>query len=230
MRLKLQLLLILSSLGLAFTSSQAKDIILPTTGVYKEIDTSVAKAILKQLRSNSPEEQKAAIKAIEASPDKYAPPVFYALSSALYLKGERERAAFWFYAGQLRGRYDANRCADISARSAIAVMNQQFGGLINQYMFAHLDKLEKLVPEVIAFDKKTAHNYDHRWINLHGMGAIQTSLGDEKSGNEALSLPKTQWPAIEEQTRKDYLSGFLEVLNQAKERQATANKKESARN
>jgi hypothetical protein len=224
MRLKLQLLLILSSLSLAFTSSQAKDIILPTTGVYKEIDTSGAREIIKQLVSNSPAEQEAAIKAIETSPDKYAPPVFYKLSSVLFIKGNRERAAFWFYAGQLRGRYDANRCADISARSAIAVMNQQFGGLINQYMFAHLDKLEKLVPEVIAFDKKTAHNYDHRWINLHGMGAIQTSLGDEKTQTEALSLPKAQWAAIEEQTRRDYLVGFKEALKQAKERAAGSDK------
>ncbi len=85
----------------------------------------------------------------------------------------------------------------------------------------NLSKLEKVVPEVLAWDKKTAHNYDQRWINLHGMGSMLTSLGDKDQskrdpGEVAMSLPQAEWPQIEEETRKNYLKGFQETLSEAK--------------
>ena len=163
-----------TSIFSAMGTAGAKEIILPISGQYKTIDTKLATATIKLLQSKSKASQDKAIKAIEAAPDRYAPPVLYQLSATLFQRAEKDKAAFWFYAGQLRGRYDANRCGDLSARSAIAVMNDQFGQPINQYMymFSNLSKLEKVVPEVLAWDKKTAHNYDQRWINLHGMGSM----------------------------------------------------------
>lgn len=199
----------------------AKEIILQPSGPYKNVDTKLARATIKLLQSKSKATQDKAIRAIEADSAQYAPPVLYQLSATLYQRGEKDKAAFWFYAGQLRGRYDANRCGDLSARSAIAVMNDQFGPPINQYMFSNLSKLEAVIPEVLAWDKKTAHNYDQRWINLHGMGSMLTSLGDKDQskgdpGEESMSLPQTAWKQIEEETRKDYLKGFQEALNEAK--------------
>jgi len=43
------------------------------------------------------------------APENYAPPVFYALSEALLVRGEKDDAAFWFYAGQIRTRFDAHK-------------------------------------------------------------------------------------------------------------------------
>lgn len=210
-----------TSIFSAMGTAGAKEIILPISGQYKTIDTKLATATIKLLQSKSKASQDKAIKAIEAAPDRYAPPVLYQLSATLFQRGDKDKAAFWFYAGQLRGRYDANRCGDLSARSAIAVMNDQFGQPINQYMFSNLSKLEKVVPEVLAWDKKTAHNYDQRWINLHGMGSMLTSLGDKDQskrdpGEVAMSLPQAEWPQIEEETRKNYLKGFQETLSEAK--------------
>lgn len=114
---------------------------------------------------------------------------------------------------QLRGRYDANRCADISARSGIGVLNMEFGGPINRYMFmqSDLSKIENLIPKVVEWDKVTAHNYDQRWINLHGMDAMITSL-DGQTKEPTFSLPEKDWESIAEKTRADYLSGFADAL------------------
>lgn len=187
-------------------------------GEYSKVNTSNSNEANKLLLNGSKKEKQKTIKEIQEHPDQYAPPVFYALSSVLFGEGKKDEAAFWFYAGQLRARYDANRCADISARSAVSALNQQFGTPINQYTFQDLPKLEKLIPRVIEWDKKTPHNYDHRWINLHGMSAINSALlgKSSSSSEEILSYPEAEWNSIAERTRNEYLKGFQEAMVQFK--------------
>jgi hypothetical protein len=144
--------------------------------------------------------------------------VLYELSRTLFSLGQKDEAAFWFYAGQLRARFDANRCSDISARQAVAVLNQEYGTPINQYAFQDLSKLESLIHRVVEWDRSTPHNYDHRWINLHGLEATLSAMGEESS-NKPLSLPSEQWETIAENTRKKHLENFEEVLIQAKSMQ-----------
>ena len=132
---------------------------------------------------------------------------------ALFQQGDREDSLFWFYAGQLRARFDANRCADVSARAAVGALNEEYGPPINRYAFRNLAQLEELIPKVVAWDRRTPHDYDHRWINLHGMGALTGGDGETR----ALSLPQEQWQAIAERTRDDYLRGFREAMAQAKQ-------------
>lgn len=185
-----------------------KTITLAPRGEHAQIDVQLTNDTMRQLLGADEAERQHAARQVQSAPQRYAPPVFYALSAALMQLQQPERAMFWFYAGQLRGRFDANRCADISARQAIAVLNERFGTPINQYAFKRLPLLEKTVAEVIDWDRKTPHDYDHRWINLHGMGAFGTQ------GDAALSLPKAEWDAIAEQTRRDYLAAFKTVLQQ----------------
>jgi hypothetical protein len=85
-------------------------------------------------------------------------------------------------------------------------------------MLERLAKLEELVPQVVEWDRKTPHNYDHRWINLHGMGAVMSGQDVDNSGDKpaALSLPEEQWIEIEEETRVEYLAGFREAMVQMK--------------
>jgi hypothetical protein len=198
--------LALLAAGSLATSTLAETTTIRPTGEYARIDTGLANDTIAALGRGTPAQKRDTVERVTASPERYAPPVFYALSRALFVDGKRDEGAFWFYAGQLRGRFDANRCADVSARQAVAVLNDEYGGEINRHAFQDLDKLEALIPKVVEWDRKTPHQYDHRWINLHGM---QVVLGDQKS---PLSLPTEQWETIAEQTRTDYLSGFRNAM------------------
>ncbi len=143
---------------------------------------------------------------IKARPEKYAPPVFYILSDILF-KTDKKEAMFWFYSGQLRARYDANRCTDVSASAAIGSLNYSFGLQINQYAFKNLDQLKTTIEEVIKFDQKTPHKYDQKWINFHGMAAFNKK-------NKMTSKPRSEWEAIEQKTRDDYLIDFQNAIKQ----------------
>ena len=201
---------------------ESEDHVVAPRGEYARIDVGLANETIDTLTTGSESERGRAIQAVEAAPQKYAPPVLYVLSSALFAQGRKDDAAFWFYAGQLRGRFDANRCADVSARQAIAVLNDQFGPNINQYTFKDVARLEALIPKVVEWDRKTPHEYDHRWINLHGMNAMIESLDGPQGKPKALSLPRAQWDALAEKTRTDYLEGFRQALAMVKtERAAT---------
>ncbi len=198
-------------------------------GEYATINTAPALALMKRLHSTSAETRDAAIREVLAKPQSVMPTVLYSLSAALFAKGEKDDAAFWFYAGQLRARYDANRCADVSARQAVAVLNQNYGPPINQYAFQDIPKLKTLIPMVVEWEEKTPHDYDHRWINLHGMGAMMRSFGDDKAPHP-LSLPEADWPHIGQETREAYLRGFNEAMEQMEARAAATPASQPAAN
>jgi hypothetical protein len=190
---------------------------LKPVGEYAKIDTRVTNETIRILRRGPDELRNQRITDIQSRPQDYAPPVFYALSEALFQRGDRDDGAFWFYAGQLRARFDANRCTDPTAGQAVDALTQQFGPAINQYMFQDLAKLEALIPRVVEWDRNTPHNYEHRWINLSGTDAVQASL--EKGPPNAtrpLSHPEDQWDRIAERTRREYLAGFRQAMQQAK--------------
>ncbi|MDP3430363.1 MAG: hypothetical protein Q8R89_08540 [Desulfomicrobium sp.] len=199
-------------------SAQHQQTNLRMKGVYAEIDTIKARETIRLLSDNNEKNVSNTILSIKENPENYAPPVLYELSRTLFSLDKKDEAAFWYYAGQLRARFDANRCSDISARQAVAVLNQEYGTPINQYTFQDLNKLESLIHRVVEWDRSTPHNYDHRWINLHGLEATLSAMGEE-SNNKPLSLPAEQWEAIAENTRKKHLENFEEVLIQAKSMQ-----------
>ena len=207
-------LIFLLLLGFSATA-EAEQVVVTPQDTYAEIDTQLATETMRALQKGSRKEKAQTIDAIKASPDKYAPPVFYLLSNVLFERGEKDEGAFWFYAGQLRARFDANRCADSSARQAVSALNQEYGPPINQYAFKDIPKLEALIQRVVEWDRQTPHNYDHRWINLHGMGAMLSGLG-ASSSDAKLSLPADQWELIAEKTRVDYLDGFQQAMAQMK--------------
>lgn len=178
---------------------------------FAEIDTRLANETIGALMNGDAEVKQRAIAQIKDRPENFAPPVFYVLSEVLFKLGDKDEAAFWFYAGQLRARFDANRCADISARQAVTLLNDRFGPAINQHTFQDIPKLKELVPRVVEWDRRTPHQYDHRWINLHGMNAVISAQGGE-SGATGFSAPPEEWERIAEKTREDYLSGFEQAM------------------
>lgn len=198
------------------TAANSQNRTLEPVGEYAKIDTRLANETIAILGNGPDDLRNQRIKDIQARPQDYAPPVFYALSQALFQRGDRDDGAFWFYAGQLRARFDASRCTDSTAGQAVEALNQQFGPAINQYMFQDLPKLEALIPRVVEWDRKTPHHYDHRWINLSGMSAVLASGGQGASSTAPLSHPEEQWDKIAQRTRQDYLAGFREAMEMAK--------------
>jgi len=199
---------ILCLCGVALFFAHGADISIGPIGVYKTIDVRLANDTIKALHDSKGEKRLQIIQRIFDEPENFAPPVLYFVSSVLFEQGKKDDAMFWFYAGQLRGRIDANICADKSAQAAVGELNQRFGTPINQYSFADIPKLTNTVNRVLAWEEKTPCAYDRRWINLHGMNAV---TGDT---NSPLSVPKEQWEAIRKQTRDDYRSSLYEALGQ----------------
>ena len=194
------------ALSLALSLARADDAAIEPTGIYKTIDVRLATDTIKALRDSKGNARLEVINGIIDKPENFAPPVLYVLSSVLFEQDKKEDALFWFYAGQLRGRIDANICADKSARAAVAEMNERFGTPINQYAFKNIPLLTNTVERVLAWEEKTPCQYDRRWINLHGMTAM---TGDT---NSPLSAPKEHWEAIQKQTREEYRTTFREAL------------------
>lgn len=191
--------------------------ILAPQGVYAQIDTKLGQEALRLLSQGSAQQQQNVLERVRAAPEKFQPPVFYVLSQVLFKAGLQDEAAFWFYAGQLRARFDANRCADVSARQAVDVMNQNYGGTINRYMFQDLDKAQELIAKVVEWDRKTPYAYDPHWINLHGIQAVQAAKDPKLAAKltmDSLSLPQSQWASLAEQTRTKYLQGFQDAISQ----------------
>lgn len=129
----------------------------------------------------------------------------------MFRLGDKDDAAFWFYVGQLRARYDAERCRDNSAKQAVPALNQEYGGAINKYTFQDINKLSETVQRAVAYVRGHPENYDHRWINLHGMRAMQSGLSGE-ADDQPMSAPESEWPAIKKQTIDDYYADFQEFV------------------
>jgi hypothetical protein len=202
----------LTTMSLAQTETELK-----LVGVYKEIDVARHNRAVETLHDTNQEEKKQIVDSILQQPNRYNPPVLYALSRELFQQGRKDEAIYWFYLGQLRARYDANRCVDISARQGVAVLNGVYGPDINKYAFENVELLKTTVERVLAFVRANEEEYDQRWINLHGMGAVIASMGDTTQVPQ-LSEPRERWREIKVKTLDDYSTGFQEALEMLKKR------------
>jgi hypothetical protein len=208
-RLLFSVLLLCSLISIA----NAADITAEPSGIYKDIDIHLTVDTVKALRDFKGDEQMKVANAVIAKPEEFAPPALYVLSSVLLEQGKKDDATFWFYAAQLRGRIDANICADKTAAAIVEAMNQKFGPPINQYSFTNLSLLTNTVERVIAWEEKTPCHYDRRWINLHGMNAMNGQT------NSVLSAPPEQWEAIRKHTRDDFAADFHRAVAAFNQRQ-----------
>ena len=189
--------------------------VLVPQGVYAHIETRQTQEMLQLLSQGTAVQQQVALDRVRAAPERFQPPVLYAMSQVLFKAKLFNEAAFWFYAGQLRARFDANRCADPTARQAVDALNQTYGAPINRYLFQDLDQAEDLISNVVAWDRKTPYDYDPHWINLHGMQAVQAARDPQSAGARtaaSLSQPPSEWAAIAERTRAKYLKSFQDAI------------------
>ncbi|HTI59096.1 ankyrin repeat domain-containing protein [Mucilaginibacter sp.] len=204
------LFLFLSFFPLAVFAQDVTNHQVEPEGVYKEINLSNdLRTMQLLLDSNLNHSRTTLIDSVERNANRYTPPVLYALSNILFAQNKYNDACFWFYLAQLRARYDVNRCADKTANAS--AYNQNFGQVINEYAFHHLDSLKTIIPKVVDFARTNEETYDQRWINLTGMAAMTVSI-DNKPTGEQLSVDKSQWPAIKKKTIDNYLSDFKDAL------------------
>lgn len=189
--------------------------VVETKAQFSDIDVTKQNEIISQLQSADASVRKVTIEQIIANPNDYNPPVLYALSRALFQQNEKDEAMYWFYVGQLRARYDANICLDESAKQAVGVLNNEYGTEINQFAFQDLTKLEETVNKVVEFVRSNEEKYDHRWINLHGMEAVNAGLQKDNQPKE-MSKPQSEWEAIKKKTIDDYYNGFIAYVKEQK--------------
>lgn len=178
----------------------SQEISVQPQGEHEKLDLAGMTQAMNTLGGKDDVAKDALIEKIKAAPGDYAPPVFMLVALRLYELKDAEGAYFWYCFGRLRGSYDADRCADVSARQGIGLMTME----IDPQLTAYPKKMRTgdIVPfakKIVKLDAETPCNYDHRWINLHGMGAF---LG----GSQELSLPKSQWPGL----HKKIMDRFLE--------------------
>ena len=208
------ILLLTFSIGL-ITICKAQTTEIEAKGVFKEIDVTRHNEAIEILKGKNKKSKKQIVDSILNSPNYYNPPVIYTLSKELFSQNKNDEAMYWFYVAQLRVRYDANLCMDKSAKQAVSILNNEYGPEINKYAFQDIDKLEKTVNQVVAFVRDNDENYDHRWINLHGMWAVMTGL-DENTETKELSQPENKWIEIKKKTVDDYYNGFIGFVKSQK--------------
>lgn len=205
--------LILGLLTICNVEAGTKEI--KAKGVYSEIAVDKQNETIKALQDKDKKLKKQIIETVINKPNAYNPPVLYALSRELFLQGDKDDASFWFYVAQLRARYDANLCMDNSAKQAVSILNREYGPDINKFALQDIEKLEKTVKKVVDFVRTNHEDYDHRWINLHGMDAVLAGMNDNVEKKE-LSQPKDQWNIIKKKTVDDYYNGFIEFVKNKK--------------
>jgi hypothetical protein len=133
----------------------------------------------------------------------YSPPVLFALAEWYYKQGQIDDALFWLNAAGLRGKFDANICTDTSARSAIAELSQMMPPDLFRQQWQDPARIKRIVDQVIDWDAKTPSDYDHRWISLHGLKAVNSGLGLSVAPG-SLTLPQSAWHDIGEKNRQNY--------------------------
>ena len=196
------LALLLTSGGSRASALDLQDLIRETP--YADIDVQLQNRAVDELRKEKGIRPEGLFKHILAHPDIYSPAVMFVLSDKLYESDRRTEAMFWFYAALLRAQYDANRCTDESVHAALKIMATKFGGNIEPYAREQLPTFRQIIVHVTQFEYDTPHNYDHRWINLHGMRTARAvkaaQNGMSLRDDQPFSLPAEDWPKIHRET------------------------------
>lgn len=204
-----------SDIPTANNSSNTQNKSVETTSTQTKIDVEKDNEAIKALLSNDASNKSSTIDKVLNSPNDFNPPVLYSLSKALFDAGRKDDAMYWFYVAQLRARYDSNLTTDQTARSGISTLNDRFGPDINKYAFQDPEKLEQTVTKVVDFVRSNEENYDHRWLSLHGLDALQSGMkGDAETA--APLKPKEQWAKIKSLTIDEYFEGFKQAMKKVK--------------
>lgn len=178
----------------------------PRGGLPEAFYPDAHRSLQVELASNDVARVALARAAIEAEPQAYPPYLYAALSQALLDGGERQEASFWYYASQLRARYDANRCnLSPSAERHARLLGDIYGKDIARDAIEQPARMAETVSDVLRFDEDTPNTYDPRWVYYLPLERDDV----ERPPNEVPPLaancqPEDRWPLIKDATRMAY--------------------------
>lgn len=170
---------------------------------YDRIEVVTYQRAVERLNATDPVQRDAAIREVERRAETYAPPALLALAGALWNRGQKERALFWFNAGRVRTLFDLRRCTDPSASGVLLELLAQTPAGLREAQRGDWSTLQQIVRLAVQWDEAAPQRYDHRWINLFGSEAFRASLGQGSAA--PLSVPESEWPALARMNRLDYL-------------------------
>lgn len=173
-------------------------------GVYSTIMVSEQNRMINLLIE--PTTRLAAVDTIFTHISRYNPPVLYMFSQALFYIGEEQNGVDWYLFAQLNALYDANRCADNTAKQATIILEMQFRPELEEFIKKNKKEYLESVDRAVKLFKVITQDYDIRWINLHGMDAISASLNENNDSDKILTVPQEQWAKIKEETIKSFIS------------------------
>jgi hypothetical protein len=182
-------------------------------GQYASIDTRPTLALTRALYATTGHENGDLIHDITQNPGAFDPPILFALASVLFRQGSTDDAVFWLNAARIRAEFDAQRCTDLSARSAVGDLVRQMPRELIIAQFRDRVALKKTIDRAIAWDDATPYRYDYRWINLHGLRAIQSGLGGAPP-TEPMTVPREQWASISQTVHTEIRDGLLKAFDQ----------------
>ena len=174
------------------TAVLAEDVTVAPKGVYARIDTRQDIKAIQTLNAAPDIEKKQMAEEIIKNSSKYAPVVFFYLANYLCAKKDIDNAIFWLYAGRIRIRFDIARCTDQTVGDSIGELNASVSELLRLSQFENLDKTRALVQKAIAWDCKTPHDYDPKWIALHGMAPFLPPKPHNKEAADAAASDRDQ--------------------------------------
>jgi Rap1a immunity proteins len=182
------------------------------SGEYATIDTQPDITLIQRLRSGTGADDADLAAQVTQTPGNYTPPVLFALSEWYYKRGQPDDAIFWLNAGGLRALFDAAICTDPSARSAIAELAQKLPADLYRQEFRDPQRFKRIVDRVVEWDARTPATYDHRWISLHGLNAINSSIGASTAPGP-LTVSRDRWIAIAQHNRQQYRTDMYQAAD-----------------
>jgi ankyrin repeat protein len=176
--------------------------------------------VIDLLWDATPAEQQTQAEVIMAHGDRFAPPVLCVVGAVLARETRMDDAMFWFYAGQLRTRFDVNRCANKDVGNVAYLMKCWYGSAIERYAFSHPAALKTVLRRVLEWDVKAPYDYDPHWVDarakLDRNGVVvnpdtfqERTIPDPALGNcetVAVLVDEKLWPDIAKKTREDFRS------------------------
>ncbi len=107
----------------------------------------------QRLLSTDPAVSRAAVEEVLKSADRAEPLTLMQASSRLFVRGDKDKGVFWFYAGQLRARYSPQLTGEASQLITIFVMT--LGEEINAYAMRDVATMTKTIGQALAWDAQT---------------------------------------------------------------------------
>jgi len=167
---------------------------------------------VQKLRATSAHESDDLVNQMIKSSGSYAPPSLFALADLLYRRGDIDDSMFWYNAARLRAGYDAALCTDLSTKAAIPALISQMPRDLIKRQYDDISQIKLIVERVIKWDESTPYNYDHRWISLHGVGAISNGLSMPGQHGPILQ-PSDSWTQRAKQNREQFRRAIDEAIS-----------------